>query len=126
MRKLIYLLLALIWTAVVAYSCLMPASKLPLVTVSHIDKVVHFSFHFGFTIVWFLYFKRQFKFPNLYKSLLLAFVFSVFFGIIIEILQGVYTATRAQDVTDILANTFGGTIAMIVILLYYKYGSKNN
>lgn len=52
--------------------------------------------------------------------MLLAFILSVYFGIIIEILQGFYTNTRAQDVMDILANTFGGTTAMIVILLYYK------
>ncbi|KVV14506.1 VanZ family protein [Flavobacterium sp. TMP13] len=124
MRKLIYLLLALFWTAIIAYACLMPSSNIPLVTIPLIDKIVHFTFHFGFTIIWFLYFRRQFLTPNTYKSLLMAFVFSVFFGIIIEMLQGFYTATRAQDVTDVLANTFGGTFAIITIVFYTSYISK--
>nr|WP_262894778.1 VanZ family protein [Flavobacterium agrisoli] len=98
---------------------------MPSITLPYVDKMVHIAFHFGFTTVWFLYFRKQFESPNTYKSLLMAFVFSVFFGIMIELIQGLYTATRAQDVTDIFANSLGGTMAIISIVFYKTFWSKN-
>ena len=124
MHKVIYLLVALFWTGFIAYTCLIPSTKLPTFEFPFIDKIVHFTFHFGFTMVWFLYFEKQFESSNYYKSLLISFVFSVLFGIIIELSQGLFTATRAQDVTDILANTVGGTVAIVVVIFYKTYLSK--
>ena len=81
------------------------SSNIPAVSFPSIDKIVHFCFHFGFTISWILFFKKELKgkAPDDYKAYLISFIFSVFFGITIEILQSVLTTTRAADVTDILA-----------------------
>lgn len=45
---------------------------------------------------------------------------SVFFGIIIEILQGLYTTTRREDILDVAANVFGATLAVFTIVIYYR------
>ena len=124
MRKLIYFCLALFWTSAVAYSCLMPSDELPSITIPYFDKLVHVGFHFGITLFWFLYLNIRFNWTNIYKALLLAFVFSVLFGIGIEIAQGFYTQTRSQDVADVLSNTIGGCLAIVIALRLRKHNIK--
>ena len=61
-----------------------------------------------------------------FRPLLLAFVFSTFFGITIEILQSEYTLTRSADMMDFLANSLGATSAIIAVLLFNKIKTKMN
>ncbi len=78
------------------------------------DKVVHTAFYFIFTIVWYLFFKKQ----NITRHLKLkTFAFAVIYGIFIEICQGVFTHERSADIIDVLANTLGSAIAIMVIWL---------
>nr|WP_255667804.1 VanZ family protein [Flavobacterium sp. ENC] len=102
------------------------SSNIPAVVFPNIDKIVHFCFHFGFTISWILFFKKELKGKEAddFKAYLVAFIFSVFFGITIEILQSVFTTTRAADVTDILANTIGGTTAIFTAIAFKKQINK--
>src|SRR5690606_22935036 len=90
------------------------SSNIPAINFPSIDKIVHFCFHFGFTISWILFFKKELKGKDAddYKAYLISFIFSVFFGITIEILQGALTTTRASDVTDVLANALGALAAV--------------
>jgi VanZ family protein len=53
--------------------------------------------------------------------LALAFVFSFFLGIAIELIQQFFTTTRTADVLDVLANISGATLAIIAIILLNKY-----
>ncbi|HEY1196932.1 MAG TPA: VanZ family protein [Flavobacterium sp.] len=102
------------------------SSNIPVVTIPNIDKIVHFCFHFGFTISWILFFKKEFvgKGAEDFKAYLISFIFSVFFGITIEILQNALTTTRAADVTDILANALGAVIAVFTAIALKKQIDK--
>ncbi|MFB3389940.1 VanZ family protein [Flavobacterium sp. LAR06] len=122
MPKQLLLIWAIICSGIISYFCLTDSSNIPAVNFPSIDKVVHFCFHFGFTISWILFFKKELKGreANDYKAYLVSFIFSVFFGITIEILQGVFTVTRAADVTDILANTIGGAIAVFTAIAFRR------
>jgi len=73
-----------------------------------------------------VFFKKELKgkAPDDSKAYLISFIFSVFFGITIEILQGVLTITRASDVTDILANTIGATVALFTAIALKKQIDK--
>jgi VanZ family protein len=51
---------------------------------------------------------------------MIAFALSVFFGIAIEVLQGLYTTTRREDILDVAANVFGATSAIFMIAAYYR------
>jgi VanZ family protein len=108
------------------YLCLTDSGNLPQVNVSGIDKVVHFCMHFGFTLSWIIFFKKSLKEKTAddAKAYLISFIFSVFAGITVEILQGVLTATRSADVTDVLANTLGATFAIFVAVQFKKYLDK--
>lgn len=122
MPKQLLLCWAIICSGIISYFCLTDSSNIPSVNFPSIDKIVHFCFHFGFTISWILFFKKELKGKGAddYKAYLVSFIFSVFFGITIEILQGVFTTTRAADVTDILANTIGGTTGVFTAIALKK------
>jgi VanZ family protein len=118
--KQIVFWIAVLWTGVVLYLCLVQSDKLPVVTIENLDKVVHAFFHFVFTSLWILFFKTQIKHPDSYKPYVISFLFSVLFGITIEIIQGQYTTTRKEDALDVVANTAGAALAVFLFLLYFK------
>jgi VanZ family protein len=120
-RKLFFLAAALFWSGVILFFCLIKASDLPQVEVPNLDKVIQATFHFVFTVLWFLFFKKKLKTSNIFRSLLISFVFSFFFGVTIEIMQQVFTTTRSADVLDELANLSGASLAVITIVLLNKF-----
>jgi VanZ family protein len=122
--KNIFFWIALCWTLVVAYFCLVPSSEIPSVTIPNLDKLVHSFFHFVFTILWFLFFKKQVKKRNQTKLLVGAVFFSFFFGVGIEVLQSRLTTTRNGDLFDVLAN-FSGAILAFVFVFIAKQIKKN-
>lgn len=124
--KQLLLIWAIICSGIITYFCLTNSSNIPAINFPSIDKIVHFCFHFGFTVSWILFFKKELKGKeaNDYKAYLISFIFSVFFGITIEILQGVLTTTRMPDVTDVLSNTIGATTAVFSAIAFRKQIDK--
>lgn len=121
MLKKALFFLALFWGGLIAFFCLIKSSDVPQVSIQNLDKVVHAFFHFIFTTLWVLFFKKHFGAASISKALVISFVFSLFFGILIEILQELCTTTRHADVFDVLANLLGATLSVIVIMLLNKY-----
>lgn len=117
MRKLFFLSAALFWTGVILFFCLVKASNLPTINVLYLDKLIHVFFHFVLTTLWFLFFKKKLNTSNIFRPLVISFVFSFFLGIAIELMQQFFTVTRSADVMDELANLFGATMAVIAIVL---------
>ena len=124
MLKNIFFWIALCWTVVVGFFCLVPSNDIPTVSIPNLDKLVHAFFHFVFTILWFLFFKKQVKKKNQFKLLIAAVCFSLLFGIGIEILQDKLTTTRSGDFFDVLAN-FTGAIIAFWFVLFAKQIKKN-
>ena len=121
--KYLFFVIALFWTILVTYSCLVQSSAVPVINIPNLDKYIHAFFHFVFTYVWFLFFRKQLKFNTIFKPLLTAFLFSVVFGIVIEILQQLVTTTRSADFFDFLANLTGATVAYFTVVICYKYNT---
>jgi VanZ family protein len=113
------LLAALAWTGLILFFCLIKSSSVPVIKIPNIDKAVHISFHFGFTMLWFLFFQHVVATP-IKKRLSIVFVFSLVFGILIEIAQSLFTTSRSGDVLDVLANTTGALLACSVLIYYFK------
>lgn len=126
MPKQLLLIWAIICSGIIAYFCLTDSSNIPAINFPSIDKIVHFCFHFGFTISWILFFKKELKGKGAddYKAYLISFIFSVFFGITIEILQSALTVTRASDVTDVLANALGAVVAVFSAIAFKRQIDK--
>ncbi|MFM9825710.1 VanZ family protein [Flavobacterium sp.] len=119
MLKQFYFGAAVFWTGIIVYFSLVQCNDLPFKSVSNIDKLVHSFFHFVFIILWFLYFNIKLKCLKLTKFLLISVVFSMFFGIGIEILQEILTTSRHADVVDVFANISGASLASIFIFYFY-------
>lgn len=113
-HKKILLWLALLWTAIVAYFCLVSFNDIPSLGVKDFDKIGHFVFHFGITSVWFLYYKFR-KANSNKKAIAKAFLFSLIYGTAIEFFQAFFTDTRKGDINDVFANMTGSIFAIAVV-----------
>ncbi|MBP6556895.1 MAG: VanZ family protein [Flavobacterium sp.] len=115
--KKIILSLAIGWTFLILLLCLVKFSDLPALKVSGADKFGHFSFHFGFTLLWGYYsWLKQGKIQI--KSLVKVIMASLCYGILIEFLQAAFTTTRQADVMDVVANLTGAMVAFLVFLSF--------
>lgn len=125
MHKKIYFWIALFWTLVVSFLCLISSGNIPKISILYLDKLIHVFFHFIFTVLWILFFKVQIERSNKWKPFLISFVLSFIFGITIEVCQELFTTTRSADVFDVLANVTGASLATVVMVFYYKKIKKN-
>jgi VanZ family protein len=94
-----------------------PDQKLP----SSTDKWAHAFFYFVLTVL--VYFNLTHRLQNKSQNNVIigAIGVSVFYGIIIEVLQAALTNYRSADFLDILANTSGSLLASVMIFLSTKY-----
>lgn len=122
MLKNTTLSLAIGWTFLILVLCLVKFNKLPSVQVSGVDKYVHFTFHFTFTLLWGFYNRLRLG-QWVLKSSLIIVCLSIGYGILIEILQETFTQTRKADILDVAANAAGAIVAFFV-LVFWKSKSK--
>jgi len=80
------------------------------------DKVVHVTLHAMLIFVWLHYY---FSFRHTHKILFVIAMFlglCVFYGIIIEILQGMFLKDRQADFRDVIANILGSFLGIITFI----------
>ena len=118
MLKKIYLFAALTWTFSILFLCLATFNNLPEIAVKNADKYVHFIFHFGFVMLWFLYLDFNKPMKTGFKRIFVLFLLSFLFGVAIEIAQKLFTTSRNADVFDVAANTTGTLTASLLIVVY--------
>jgi len=82
----------------------------------HLDKIIHVGIYFIFCILWFLPLRRLFKKGTLFYL----FLFSIFYGILMELFQGNLTSQRNFELEDIFSNIIGSLISCSLLFL------KNN
>ncbi|WP_116796187.1 VanZ family protein [Flavobacterium sp. 103] len=126
MPKYFLFLVALIWTGIVSYFCLVNSNEIPVINIPNLDKCIHTFFHLVFTFVWFLFFRKQLQSDNAIKPLMYSFVFSFVFGIAIEMLQQSITTTRHADILDVVANSIGAILAVFTVLICNKFNILNS
>jgi VanZ family protein len=103
-----YLLIAIFWTlSITALSLVSLEGKVSSLAFKNTDKVVHVLFYFFFTFFWSKAYKN--------KKVILIMLLAVLYGIVIEVLQTTITATREADFHDVLANSLGAFLAMLVL-----------
>ncbi len=126
MLKNVFFGAALIWTIVIAILCLVSFSNIPKLGFSNSDKYAHFTFHFVFSGLWFFYFSHRKDNLNKVSTFIMVFFLSLVYGIVIEILQHLFTDTRKADIFDVLANAFGALVGLLSIGFCQKYFQRIN
>lgn len=117
--------LAISWTILIAVLCLVKFNDLPSFGVSGADKYVHFTFHFVFTILWGFYSWAKLNDITISKIGRVV-ILSFCYGIMIEILQEIYTKTRHADIFDVLANGTGALAALVFFVLIKRQKPLTN
>ena len=83
------------------------------------DKLIHLTMYFILILLWGINL-ISFKF-SLIKILFL----TIFFGLLIETLHYLLPFGRYFDLGDIIANSVGAIIGIIILLFYKKIPSKS-
>ena len=125
MLKKVTLLAALLYSIALGAVSLMTLKDLPDVNISFADKIFHFLAYSLFTVLWYFTFKHYFSFKKR-KSIIYAVVLAILFGTVIEVLQDTMTQSRALDVYDVLANTFGALFVAMIIGIKNSLCVKNS
>ncbi len=94
---------------------------LPSLNIPHMDKLVHMGFYFGTTVLGILSVRERTKGTvSLQKTALWVVGFAVIYGIVIEILQSVYTLDREGDILDVLANSSGALFGFFLMTFVFS------
>jgi VanZ family protein len=110
----------LLWSIIVLTLSVIPGKSLPDVGIFQIDKLVHFFF-FGVLMLLCCYSVYKIS-PEKYffiSPLLMAGIYSVAFGVMIEILQK-FVPGRSFSLADMLANSIGVGIGYLTYLVVRK------
>lgn len=124
MLKKYALIIAIFYSLALAMVSLVKINNLPNAGISHADKIFHFLVYSVLAFLWVNTFFFKFKYKKT-KAIIYAALFSIIFGIIIEVLQGSVTASRHTDVYDAIANTLGVLFTVLILLINKKTYIKN-
>lgn len=117
------------WAIVIAYLIGMPGSELPDLNfwkVLPFDKAAHAFVFIVFTFLFAVAAKKQYNFRALRKNgAKIALLSGIFYGIILEVLQQFIFKNRYFDTMDILANSIGSLIGIVIFYLIY-YNNLNS
>lgn len=102
MGRKYYIGLTVIWIVSITILSLVSFEKETITSFENSDKIVHFSFYFILTTLLFRSINQNAK-----SKYLIVIVLSLFYGIIIEVLQENFTSSRKGDFYDVLANLTG-------------------
>lgn len=110
--------IAIIITITITILSLIKIEKQPI-SFSHLDKVEHCIAYFFLSLSWMLAIKEVSHKPKIKYVIV---TLCIIFGILIEVLQVILTNYREASFLDILANSIGVLLAM---LIFNKFFEKN-
>lgn len=114
-------LFAFCWTGVIFYLCLSESTSLPNFNFEYKDKIIHFTFYFVFVLLWY---RSNLKLNKGVVYLRNVFLLAILLGVLIEVMQKMFTKTRTFDWFDILANTIGA-FSCFVFIRFFNQAKKD-
>jgi len=109
--------IAIFITISIAIGSLVKPDLITLKSISVSDKTYHFIAYFFLMFSWLYAFLKNEKFQKNIKYLILG---CLIFGIVIEILQETITSYRTTSYLDILANSVGIGLAVLIFHFFEK------
>lgn len=110
------------WLVIITAVCLIPGRNVPQSPYFSFDKLFHAAIFGCLVFQLIIGFKKQYTFKRLrYHAVPISIVFSVFYGLFIELLQGIILPDRSFEMMDVLANTLGVMTGwLLFILIFFK------
>ncbi len=111
-------IIAIIITIGIAYLSLSKPMHLNTsIRIKYLDKILHASAYFSLTLSWLFALRNNTKKKWIGMPLFL-------YGVAMEFLQESLTDNRQKDIYDVVANSFGILLAIILFDVFYKYYLK--
>ena len=115
-NKTIFLLVVISYTLSLLVLSLVSNSAMPRFGTNYEDKIYHLIAYGLLCFLWYKVF-YDFKIKN---AIGIAFIISIIYGIIIEVLQGQYTDARDPSIMDSVANGIGVMIVSLFLIVKNK------
>lgn len=109
--------IAIFFTISILLGSLVKPELVVLDSISVSDKTYHLIAYFLLMLSWLYAFSNREKFNENVKYVIIG---CIFFGIIIELLQGTITSYRTASFLDIIANTSGVLLAVVIFHVFEK------
>ena len=109
--------IAIFFTIAILLGSLVKPELLVVDSISVSDKTYHLIAYFLLMLSWLYAFSNREKFNENVKYVIIG---CIFFGIIIELLQGTITSYRTASFLDIIANTSGVLLAVVIFHVFEK------
>ncbi len=121
-----YNLFTIMWAAVILLTTLLPSPSLPAsLSLWELISFDSFAHAFMFCVLCFLMIvglSKQFTYPKLHRYAIRAsLLISTLFGISIELMQHLFIYGRQGDIIDVLANTIGCLLGIVLFKLIYVW-----
>ncbi len=116
MRKNHILAIAIGYTVALTIASLINIKKLPTVGFSFEDKVYHFLAYLVLAIVW----VKALQYRQIKNYILKAFISTLIYGIIIEVIQHRLNPMRTYDTYDLIANCLGVVFGTFIAIKLTK------
>ncbi len=116
---------AMLWALLIFILCAIPGRDIPSISwleMLSFDKWVHASIFF--ILVYFSIDGLNKQITEEKKSKLIALLFAVSYGGLLEIMQGVFFQERTADIYDFIANSFGAIMCAIFFAKTHSLVSK--
>ncbi len=110
------LVLALLYTLFITVAFLKPTSDFPKFDFIVNDKLVHAIIYLVLSFVWLLYASVINNQLITIKIILVILIACLFYGIIIELFQELFTNSRTADYLDVVANMIGACLGAFLFL----------
>ena len=107
---------AIIWGIFIFIMSSLPGDDIPksfIINIPFADKIIHFFFYFLLTILIMLGTVQKVKTILKIQHFLIVFFISVFYGLLLEVLQGLVFVMRNADFMDVIANSAGSFIGLL-------------
>lgn len=115
----ILLVAAIGFTLFIVVGSLVHAPKILEEAPQNTDKVIHLFLYSILTSLWICYaYLYGLRAKSLKYSIVVIIFCVLLFGMLIEVLQGTLTDYRSEDIIDMVANSVGIGIAVILIIIF--------
>jgi VanZ family protein len=104
----------ILWLGFITALSLVSMSNFSKVSIKGADNYVHFCFYFVLTILLVVNLIQKF---NIKRSIWISILLAFFYGMIIEVLQGILTSNREPEIKDVLFNSLGSLTAALLLFI---------
>ncbi|MDX5418317.1 MAG: VanZ family protein [Hymenobacteraceae bacterium] len=119
-----YNFFTIMWAAVIMVTTLLPSSSMPSLSIWELFSFDSFAHAFLFAVLTYLMIvglKKQYTFPRLkHYAIRTSLVVSSLFGVSIELMQHFYITGRQGDIIDVLSNTIGCLLGILIFKWIYQ------